>query len=197
MTVMGDDVCRATVEMHYESLGAIQNVYHLRNEGTFLTEALALADIIEILENLMGVLAAMIAVLQVVDGVRVINVTQMNDVGFGAFVDTTPFTGVGQVLPSQVAGGVSLITDRLGIVGRKYWGAPVIGMCSDAELIAAASLVIMGNAAEDMTELQVATTSSWRFGIVASLDAAFLPFTSYALPTTAIIQRRRRSGVGI
>lgn len=197
MTVEGGDVLRCTVEMHYESFGAIQNVYHMRNDGGNISDALAIADVVEALEALMGVIAAIIAVLQVVDGVRIINATTSTDVGFGVFVDTTPFTGVGEVLPTQVAGGLNLTTTRLSVGGRKYFGAGAAGLVTDGGIIEAASLTILALAGVAMTSLFAATNNDWRWGVIASLDGVFLPFQSYSIPTMAIIQRRRRLGVGI
>lgn len=197
MTVAADDVLRCTVEMNYESEGAVQNVYYLKNAGGSISDAAGIADVVEVLEALMNVLELLIAVLQVVEGIRIINATQGVDVGFGTLVDPTPFAGVGQVLPNQVAFGGTLHTARLGTVGRKFWGIPIVGLCSGSGIINAGSLTIMGNAMEDMTETYVATNSSWRYGLIATIDGVFLPFESYSLTTTAITQRRRRSGVGI
>lgn len=197
MTVAVGDICRATLEMQYKDLGAIQNVFHLRNVDTTLSDEEGLDDVVEILEDICVLLTLVIAALQVVSGVRVINVTQDSDLGFGQFVDDTPFTGTGNILPKQAAMGMNFYTSRLGVVGRKFWGAASIAVNEDAGSIAAASLAILGTAADDMSDQIVATNSIWEFGVIASLDAAWLPFTSYSLPTTMVTQRRRRTGVGI
>lgn len=197
MTVESGDVLRCTQEMHYDTFGAIQNVYHLQNIGSTVTNVQALADVIEVLEALAAFIATAIAVLQVVDGVRVINATQHTDVGFGLFVDTTPFTGSGEVEATQLALGLNLYTERLGVIGRKYFGAVVTGGLLDGGLLNSGPLLSLADVGDEMTELQAATNSDWRFGVIASFDSEFLEFESYSIPTMAIVQRRRRLGVGI
>lgn len=197
MTVAGGDVLRCTVEMHYETFGAIQNVYHLRNDGAQVSDTQAIADIIEALETLMVIITGICAVLQVVDGVRIINATTLSDVGFGTFVDDTPFTGTGLIFPTQVAAGLNLTTSRLNVVGRKYFGAVATGVLENGGIIASASLAVLALAGDEMTALFEAVNSDWRYGVIATLDSVFLPFQSYSMPTMAIIQRRRRLGVGI
>lgn len=197
MTVQAGDIIRCTQEMTYETFGAIQNVYHLQNVGSQVTDTQALDDVIEILETLAGVIAAAIAILQVVNGVRVVNVTQLADVGFASFVDDTPFTGAGLILPTQVAVGINLFTDRLAVVGRKYFGAAVIGTIADGGTIVPGILADLADWGDLATEWLAATNSTWQMGVVATFDSAWLPFRNYSMPTMAIIQRRRRLGVGI
>jgi len=183
--------------MHYETFGAIQNVYHLRNFGATVTDEEALSDVIEILEALALLIVGVINVLQVVDGVRVVNVTAGEDVGFGTFTDDTPYTAAGLVLPTQVAAGLNLTTERLGVVGRKFFGVGSVSLINAGGIIQNDRLTELALAGEYLISLQVATETDWRFGVVASLDGEFLPFAGYSIPTMAIIQRRRRLGVGI
>lgn len=197
MAVAVDDILRATLEMEYAGKGAIQNVFHMRNVGVSVTDEEGLDDVVELLEDICVLITLVIAAVQVVQGVRVINLTQDTDLGFGQFVDDTPFTGTGTILPKQACLGMNFYTARLGVVGRKFWGAPSTAGNQDAGTVAAATLAILGTAAEDMSDVMVATNSEYEFGVVATLDAAWLPFTSYSLPTTMITQRRRRTGVGI
>lgn len=199
MTVALSDVLRCTQEMNQPGIGAIQNVYHLRNDGVGVSDAQALSDVIEVLEALALLIAGMINLLLIVDGVRALNVTPVppTDVGFGTFVDSTPFTGAGQVMPTQVALGVNLHTERLSVSGRKYWGVPVVGDYINGGGVSAGALALLATAASSMLLPIVATNSTWRHGVVATSDKAFLSFNAFSLPTMAIIQRRRRATVGI
>lgn len=199
MTVALNDVLRCTQEMNQPGIGAIQNVYYLQNQAVGVSDAQALSDVIEVLEALAVLLTLVINVLQVVDGVRAINVSPIppTDVGFGTFVSGTPYTAAGQVMPTQVALGANLHTSRLAVNGRKYWGVPVVGSFLNGGAVQAASLALLTTALNSMMVPIVATNSTWRFGVVASIDSVFLPFLSFSLPTMAIIQRRRRATVGI
>lgn len=197
MTVDNGDVLRATLEMNYENQGAIQNVFHVQNRGVAISESLALSDVIELLETIAATLATIIAVLQVVDGVRVVNVTKGTDVGFGTFSDATPFTGSGQVLPKQVALGVNLHTGVLNVRGRKYFGAGVVGAADSGGAVSPTALVVLANAGLDMVGLKTATNSTWRFGVIETATGLFQRFESVSVPTESVTQRRRRAGVGI
>lgn len=200
MTVLIGDVVRATQEMHYGTHGEIQNVYHLQNITDNLTDEAALEDIIEILEDLAVVLAAVIALAQVVDGVRAINLTQSTDIGFGLFVDDTPYTGAGQITPLQDAVGINLHTGILGVFGRKYFGAIPVGVAGDGGLVESGSLAVLATAGGYMSSRWSATHSQWDMGVVRSkvgFEGDFEYFNAYSLPTTVITQRRRRAGVGI
>lgn len=197
MAVNSDEVVRATLEMHYESFGAIQNVFYMQNVGATVPNSYAVADIIEMLETLCDIIQAVIAVLQIVDGVRIVNVTSLADVGYGTFVDPTPFEGAGTIFPTQCAVGLNLTTSRLNVNGRKYFGALAIAALSSGGLLTSTALTPLALAGDEMTEQFDATYTEWRYGVVATLDSVFLPFQNYTIPTMAIIQRRRRLGVGI
>lgn len=199
MTVALNDVVRATQEMTQPGIGAIQNVFHLQNQGVGVSDAQALSDVIEALEALAAIIAGIINVLQLVDGVRAINVTPIppTDVGFGTFINPTPYIGAGFIMPTQVALGLNLHTARLSVSGRKFFGANVVGSFLNGGAVAAATLAIIVLGGNHLIAPFVATNSTWRYGVVASFDSAFLPFLSYSMPTMAIIQRRRRATVGI
>lgn len=197
MTVLSLDVIRATVEMEFESLGAIQNVFHLQNVSGDKSELNVIDDTVEVLEALYLLIATVIAVLQVVNGIRIINVTQLTDVGYGSFVDNTPFTGVSTAAALQSCVGLNLSTVRPVVGGRKYFGACGDGVNSGGGILNAGILTALGLAGEFMTENQVATYSTWRFGVIASLDGVFVPFVGYSMPLMMTVQRRRRTGVGI
>lgn len=199
MTVLEGDALRCTQEMSYPGIGAIQNVFHLENVGVAVSDTQAIADVIEVLEALAVILTLVINALQIVDGVRILNVTPTTpvDVGFGTFSDSTPYTASGQIMPTQVSLGMNLHTARLSVSGRKFWGVPVVGSFLNGGAVIAAALTILTAAAVYMTAPVVATNTTWRFGVVAKSDSTFLSFNAFTLPAMAVIQRRRRATVGI
>lgn len=199
MTVGAQDVVRATWEMNHPSVGAVQNVWHFRNDDVGVSDTQAIADIVDILEAIAAIIAGMIGVLQVVDGVRMVNVTPVppEDVGFGVFGDTTPFTGVGGVAPAQVAAGINLTTERLSVVGRKYVGLPTVGRFLSGGAISSGTATLLTSLGTALVADFVETNTTWVAGVIASSDGAFLPFSSFTIPTFAITQRSRRGGVGI
>ncbi len=196
MTVAANDVLRCTVEGEGITAQDIQNVFHIQNTDIAVDEADALDDIIEILEVLYKLLDVSLSVLYVVRGVRVVNVTQGTDVGFLTFVDTTPGTGVGGSLPPQVALGLTLTTAALKSVGRKFFGLADEAQIGTDGLLNATALADVGDVGDHMTTEQVATNTSWKYGLIQSVGGAFLEFLSFIVTTTVITQRRRRAGVG-
>ena len=196
MTVAVNDVLRVTVEGEGLSAQDIQNVFHIQNTNIPVDEADALDDLIEILEILYKLIGTSLSVLYVVRGIRVVNVTQGTDVGFATFVDDTPGTGVGGPLPPQNALGITLTTSALTSVGRKFFGlADEANVATDGTLNAP-GLANMANVGNHMTAEQVATNTTWKYGLIRTFDAVFLTFLSFIVTTTIITQRRRRAGVG-
>lgn len=199
MTVAVNDVVRATWEMSHPAVGAVQNVWQFRNEDVSVSDTQAVSDIVDILEAIAVIIDILIGLLQVVDGVRIINITPVPpvDVGFGTFADTTPFTGAGGVQAAQVAAGITMRTARLSVVGRKYLGLITPTRIISGGAINAGTVTILATLGTALVADFVETNTTWRAGVVASSDAVFLPFTAYSIPTFAITQRRRRGGVGI
>lgn len=196
MAVAAADVVRADVRMNFSSNQRIQNTFHLRNDGASQAEADVVDDMVEILEALYVILAAILNIVLVVQDIRIINVSAGTDVGTGLFVDTTPGT-VTTVSVPQNSVSLNLSTARLNVVGRKFFGPIGSAQFSQNGIIGAGTLTALGNAGDDMIALQVATNSNWRFGVIASFDSVFLPFQSFSVTPTITTQRRRRIGVGI
>lgn len=197
MTVQNTDVLRADARFLFNSATAVQNVFHLRNDGAAIAEADALDDIVELLEALYVLIGGILKTLQVLQDVRVINITQDTDVGLGTFVDTTPGTVTTEAVP-QNAFGLILDTPRLASKGRKFFGPVTDLNYNEGGIIGAGALAAMGNVGDYMIVQQVATNNAWRFGVQSTLaGVGFLPFVGYGISPTVVTQRRRRIGVGI
>lgn len=196
MAVGTNKVARVTVEGLYQSAISIQNVYHLRNDGTSVDEADALEDFVEVLEALYDIIEDIISAVLVIQRIRAINLTDGTDIGIDAFVDSTPGAGAGNTAPPQVAYGLNLSTNRLGAFGRKFFGPVEEGAVANDGVLTAGTISDLGDAGDYLVTPQVATHSTWRAGIVSTVDEVFLPFTSWSVSVTAVTQRRRRLGVG-
>lgn len=196
MAVVPSDVLRVTVEGIGASGQDLQNVFHLRNEGGTVSDAFAIDDMVEVLEALYTLLAAVLSTLLVIRDIRALNVTQSTDVGLGLFVDDTPGTNVTDVMPPQNSMGITLSTVRLGVRGRKFFGLVADDQANNEGVVSAAALLDMADVGDHMTALQVATNTSWAYGVNASFDGVWLPFVGYVIPLTVVTQRRRRRGVG-
>lgn len=195
MAVGGGDVVRVDVRGLFDDVTTVQNTFHLQNTGTSIDEADAVDDLVEILEALYVLLAASLHTLLVIRDIRAINVTDDTDVGIGVFVDDTPGTGTGDVVP-QNAYGLSLDTARLNVRGRKFFGPVIPGRIDQNGVLGAAAILELADIGDDMIASQAATNTTWRFGVIASSDSAFLPFLNYGISPTVVTQRRRRVGVG-
>jgi len=197
MAVVGGARVRATVTAVFDSASTMQNVFQLRNVGTDVSDAEAIDDVVEVLEALYQLLAAVLSTLYVVRDVRVVNDSSGSDVGLGLFTDTTPGTSVNATEVPQAACGVILTTTELGVTGRKYFGAIDSGNINSLGLIDATLLADLADVADYMTSVQVATNTTWEFGVNSVAALTWLPFESYVIPLYAWTQRRRRVGVGI
>jgi hypothetical protein len=197
MAVGAGDIVRADVRGIFNGVTAVQNSFHLRNDGTSVDEADAVDDIVELLEALYTLLSAFLNTLWVIQNIRVINESDNSDVGIGTFVDTTPGNDSQEAVP-QNAYGLILDTQRLASKGRKFFG-PASGLgWTTGGLLNVDSVADLADMGDYMIVAQVATNSTWRFGILSTLDGVgFLPFIGYGISPTIVTQRRRRIGVGI
>jgi len=195
MAVGGGDVARVDVRGLYNNATTVQNTFHLQNTGTSVDEADAVDDLVEILEALYVLLATSLQVLLVIRDIRAINVTDDTDIGIGLFVDDTPGTGTGDVVP-QNAYGISFDTARLNVRGRKFFGPVIPGRIDPNGVIGSAAILELADVGDYMIASRSATNTTWRFGVIASSDGAFLPFLNYGISPTVVTQRRRRVGVG-
>lgn len=196
MTVDVNDVVLAVVEGEGVDGQDVQNAYHIRNVNVAVTDAVAITDLISLLEALMTLLAAVISTLYVVRSIKVINVTQQSDVGTGLFVDDTPGTNTALAMPPQCAVGLTLTTQRLSVRGRKFYGIVGSNQATNDGVLGAPAILDLADVGDLMVVNQVEAGTTWQFGVIASLDAAWLPFLSYAVTTSVITQKRRRRGVG-
>lgn len=197
MTVQVNDIVRAEVQGNLANVGRLDNTFYLRNVDSAISEAAAIDDIVEVLESLYVLLAALLTTYYTVIGVRGVNVTQELDVGYGLFTDTTPGTSPGPSMIPQAAYVLTLVTPRLGAQGRKFFGPVLEDVVDNTGLINAAVLSGLGDVGDLMSDTVVATATSWEFGVVSSVDDVWLPFTSYSIPLYIGSQRRRKAGVGI
>lgn len=196
MTVELNDILKVTVEGLGLSGQDVQNSYHIENRANAIADADAIDDLVEVLEALYQLLTAVLSVGLIIRDIRALNVTQTLDLGLGLFVDDTPGANAQTVMPPQNAMGISLATARLGVRGRKSFGLLGDDQADDEGVVLAASILDMADVGDYMTDIVVATNSSWSFGVLASADDAWLRFNSYTIPTTIVTQRRRRRGVG-
>lgn len=197
MTVFQTNVARATVDMDYLGATAIQNVFHLQLTTASLTEAEALDDIVEILEALYILIAAIIRATQTVQRIRAVNVTSNSDIGEGNFVDDTPFTSATGSTAPQVAYGITLTTPNLSIRGRKFFGVVVEDMIGESGNLTTTALNALGDVIDFMSGPIAASNGTWVFGVVRSVDGGFSIFNGGTVSLNAVTQRRRRVGVGI
>lgn len=198
MAVGAGDVVRVDVRGIFGGVTAIQNTFHLRNDGAATDEADVVDDMVEILEAAYALVSLLLKTLLVINDIRVINVTDNSDVGTGLFVDTTPGTDSGGQTVPQNAAGLILDTQRLASKGRKFIGPLATSQYSNTGLLVAAAVLDLADLGDYMVVARVATNSTWRFGIQSTLvGVGFLPFVSYGVSPTVVTQRRRRIGVGI
>lgn len=196
MTVALGDVVR--VEMRSTPSAAdILNVYHLALTGpSSLADADALDDLIEAFEALALLVKAVVATAIAFDKIRAINVTQDEDLGVASFVTTTGGEETGNLAPEQIATGLTLYTGRLASFGRKFLPPPGINGVTTSGRPTSTHLTNAALVGAFLLEEFVATNGDWRFGIVSTLDGAFLPIQEAGVSTTFVTQRRRRGGVG-
>jgi hypothetical protein len=197
MAVAVTDIVRATVEARHNNQAAVQQVWHLRNVENSVSESDALGDVIVLLESVYTLLAAILNTLYAVQGVRVVNVTQNSDVGFDVFADATPGTNAQPNTALQVAYGLTLKTAKLNVNGRKFFGPVPEDQIDSQGVVAAGAILDLADVGDAVIVNQIAPNSTWQFGVISTLDDSWNPFTSYAISTTAVTQRRRRLGVGI
>lgn len=195
MSVGAGDVVRADVRGTWNATSAVQNTFHLQNTATAVDEADAIDDLVSILEALYVLLSNYLNILYVIDDIRAINETQSTDVGVGLFVDPTPGTQSSSAV-LQNAWGLSLDTARLNVRGRKFFGPATPNGYAQSGVLVANAILAMADVGDYMIAPRPATNSTWRFGVIASSDGAFLPFTNYGISPTVVTQRRRRLGVG-
>lgn len=196
MLVNLNDIVRVTVHGLGLDGQAIQNSYTMRNVGGNVVAASALEDFVDILEDLYALLSAFLSIGLVIQKITAINLTQQLDVGTGVFVDSTPGTNSSTVFPPQCAMGLNLSTDRLRVRGRKFFGLVTEDAADNAGVLTAAAILDLADVGNWMTANRVGINSTWQFGVKATSDGVFLPFTSYSVPVTVVTQRRRRRGVG-
>lgn len=195
MAVGAGDVVRADVRGRWNAQSAVQNTFHLQNTGSNVDEADAVDDLVAVLEALYALIGGLLSTLYVIQDVRIINVSDDTDVGIGLFVDDTPGTGGGNSVP-QNAYGLSLDTARLNVRGRKFFGPVVENGFSQSGVLVGSAITALADVGDYMITPQAEVNSTWRFGVMASSDGAFLPFLSYGISPTVVTQRRRRLGVG-
>lgn len=196
MTVAVNDIVRATVEGEGIDDQDIQNVYLIRNVGSAVTDAVAITDLILLLEALYALIDGILSTLYVVRDVKMINFTTQSDLGLGLFVDDTPGIDAGAPLPPQICAGLTLTTSRLSVRGRKFFGLLVEGDVGLDGVLTGASILELADAGAFMVANQVEPGTTWQFGVQASFDSAWLPFGSFVITSTVVTQRRRRRGVG-
>lgn len=196
MAVSPGDVIRCDVRGSFNAVTAVQNTWFLRNDGASVDEADTIDDVIELLEGLYTLIGAILNVLWVINNVRVINVTDESDVGIGTFVDTTPGTLSATAAP-QNSFGLILDTTRLASKGRKFFGPAAANNFTQGGIVGATALAALADVGDEVIVAQVATNSTWRYGVMSTLDGVgFLPFVGYGISPTIVTQRRRRIGVG-
>lgn len=196
MTVQVNDIVRATVEGEGVDGQDIQNTFLIRNVNQAVTDAIAITDLITLLEALYSLLEDILSIAYVVRGVKFINHTQQADIGTGLFVDDTPGIDAGAAMPPQICAGITLTTGRLSVRGRKYFGLLVEADIDGGGILTPGAILDLADVGDVMTANQVEAGTTWQFGVEASLDSVWLPFQSYAISTSAVTQRRRRRGVG-
>lgn len=197
MAVGVGDICRADVIALLDSTITFENSFQLRNVGSEVDENDALDDIVDILESLYQLLAAILTTLYVVQRVRVINLTDDSDVGVGSFTDSTPGTSASTIQAPQICYGLNLTTVKLGNRGRKFFGPVLEGQVDNLGVLGAGAVADLANVGAVMTTTQVETFSTWEFGIRGTVDSVWRRFTGYGVSATATTQRRRRLGIGI
>jgi len=197
MTVGLSDIARVTVVGSNNGLAGVQNVYQLRNVGSDVSEADALDDIVDVLEALYALLTDVLSVLYVISEIRAINQTDNSDIGAGVFADTTPGVDAGNRHPPQMAYVMSFLTGNLSSRGRKYFGPAMTGDADTQGLLSAGTLLDLADVGDYMTAQQVATNTTWEFGVFSSVGNVWRPFTGYSISLRLGVQRRRKIGVGI
>ena len=196
MTVAVNDVVKVTVAGEGVDGQDIQNVYLIRNVGSAVTDAVAITDLVTLLEALYVLLQDILSILYIVRQINVINETQQADVGVGLFVDNTPGVDAGGTMPPQICAGITLTTDRLSVRGRKYFGLLTEGDVNNDGTLTGAAILDVADVGDYVTVNQVEAGTTWQFGVIATFDSAWLPFKSYAVSTSVITQRRRRRNIG-
>lgn len=197
MAVGSGHIVRATADFVYDNSSRVQNVFYLRNTGTSIAEADALDDLVSIIEALYQLLGGILMAVQVLQNLRVVNVTTDTDVGNGTFVDSTPGVEGGVGEPQQVAYGLTLYTARLRVRGRKFFGIVPNNEILGSGILTTNALTALADVGDYMSAPQTGPNNTWEFGVEAGSDGAWLAFSTYSISPTAVTQRRRRRGIGI
>ena len=198
MAVSQDDIVRATVEGRFDGVTAIQNTFHMiKTDSGDISEALALTDVIAVLEALYVAIGAILSTLYTITGVRAVNTTKATDIGFGFFTDATPGVDAGATQSPQVCYGMSFPTGALNIRGRKSFGPILEGAADNKGLISAGALLDLADLGDLAVATFVETSGDWVLGVIRTSTGLFLPFESYTISPTSTTQRRRRVGVGV
>jgi hypothetical protein len=197
MAVNNGDVLRAVANGRNDIYGAVVNSYQLKYVGVgSLAEADVLSDIIELLEALYALIGTILSTAYVIDNIRVVNETQLSDVGIAAPTDTTPGSDAGTRYPPQLAYVLNLYTPYVGVRGRKYFGPTIITDANSVGVLAAPTVVALADVGDFMTADQVATNGVYEFGIT-TLNHGWQQFTGFQVSALLGVQRRRKTGVGI
>lgn len=197
MTVQIGDECTITARGTNNALGAVQNVYQVRNTGAAVAEADFLDDAISFIEAIYTALGAILTTLYTINDIRVINTTQNSDVGIGTLTDTTPGTDAGNRHPPQMSYVLTLKTANLSVRGRKFFGPTMTGDADTNGLLAGATLLALADAGDLLTAPFVGANTTLEPGVRGSSPSLWRPFTSYAVSLRMGVQRRRKFGVGI
>lgn len=197
MTVVQDDVIRATVEMDVND-NALQNVYHFRSTNVAtIGDSQALTDMGIIADTLYTFLLAQMSTDADFNQIRAQNVTQDVLLGTTGFPVLVSGSNVADVLPQQDAGIITYPTAKPLTRGSSYYGGLTEGANGSDGTMTASILAALANVAVLMLAEIVVGPNSWRYVVFNTVLKTFVLPTASSIPSVMRTQRRRRPGVGI
>lgn len=196
MSLQDNDVIRVTAKMsRASSLGEIQNVYHIRYDGSSVSYETLWDAVATWLDDAYGNIVDEIHPNVHFDTIEMFNVTQDEPVGEDAWPTLTAGTGASDMLPAQTSPLVLFPTNTARSQGRKF--LPPVGEESQSNgVLLAGVLTSMANYAADLLENIPVGVWSAAVGNYNPTLARFAPWISAIVKDVLRTQRRRVAGVG-
>lgn len=201
-----NDIVRVTAAMSLSGVSAIQNVYHLRLNGTAMEASTLHPLLCAWIETIYTEILANFPITVTFVGINSYNVTREEPIGLTDFPTIVMGTGAGDANAPQLCGLVLFGTLTGRSQGRKFFGpfaefvhtsngGVLAGAVAEMALAGAAALVDITNPPDS-----ILSAGNYRYPDpehVPPITARFVPWVSCVAQNQFYTQRRRRMGVGI
>ncbi len=197
MTVVQNDVVRATGETS-RGPDAIQNVMHYRStNAASITDAQALIDIAQVMDTVFSTMIGFITTALSYDQVRAQNVTQDVLLGTAAYPSLIGGTIAGDQLPLQNAAILNFPSSKPKTRGSVFLGGFTEADNAPTGILSGGLQTALVSMAVILLGEIVLGPNSWRYVVFNTILKTFVLPTGSVIPAVWRTQRRRRPGVGI